>query len=250
MPTIESFRVGTSGWMYRHWIGVFYPAELKDRQWFEYYSRFFDTVEINSSFYRLPSEETFRNWARKAPEGFLYAVKAWRRITHLKKLRNAGSDIRVFLDRVRLLSEKLGPVLFQTPPGLKVDVPLLEDFLTLLPVDLDLVFEFRHKSWFTDRIFDMLREKGVGFCIMDHPHIPCPRIVTSRIVYVRMHGKGRLYQGLYSREDLEELAGFLFRSLEDASVAYVYFNNDFGGNAVRNAMKLKGIIEERLAHGV
>ena len=249
MPSVESFKIGTSGWMYRHWIGVFYPPELKEREWFGYYSRFFDTVEINSSFDRLPSEKTFKGWAGKAPGGFLYAVKAWRRITHLKKLRNAGGDLKLFLSRARLLSDKLGPILFQTPPGLKVDVPLLQDFLALLPNDLSFVFEFRHRSWFIDEVFDALRRKGAGFCIMDHPYIPCPRAVTSDTVYVRMHGKGHLYQGLYSRGDLEELADFLFSAAEEGALAYVYFNNDFGGNAVRNALELREIIEGRLIHG-
>ncbi len=244
----KNYWVGTSGWLYNHWYVVFYPEKLPRKEWFSFYSKFFDTVEINSSFYRLPQEGVFKGWREKAPDGFLYAVKVWRRITHLKKFRNVEDDLDVFLNRARLLGDKLGPVLFQAPPSLKRDVKLLDDFLSILPQGFIHVFEFRHKSWFHDEVFDTLRKHKVTFCIMDHPYIPCPREVTSDFVYIRMHGKGRLYQGLYSETDLENWASFISNEIEKGKIAFIYFNNDFGGNAVRNALQVKEMLKEKLNH--
>ena len=230
-----AFWVGTSGWVYPHWKGVFYPANLPAKYWLAFYSSRFRTVEVNNSFYRLPSESTFVSWAQATPQGFLFSVKASRFITHVKKLNVTSEPVKAFLDRARLLGPKLGPILFQLPPGWSCNAQRLEAFLDLLPADLPFVFEFRDESWFNERVYALLERKGVALCLISLPGFLCPVKVTAPFVYIRMHGSGTVYGGLYGPEELSYWARLAKNFLRDGLDLYVYFNNDAFGFAVRNA---------------
>lgn len=230
-----AFWVGTSGWVYPHWKGVFYPANLPSRDWLSFYSSHFRTVEINNSFYRLPSEDAFKSWAQSTPQGFLFSVKASRFITHVKKLNVTTEPVERFLERARLLGPKLGPILFQLPPGWSCNPERLEAFLELLPADLPFAFEFRDESWFNERVYALLEKKGVALCLISLPGFVCPVKVTAPFVYIRMHGSGTVYGGLYSLEELSYWARLAKNFLKEGLDLYVYFNNDAFGFAVRNA---------------
>ncbi len=234
--------IGTSGWLYDHWKAVFYPSGLPKDRWFEHYRQFFNTVELNVTYYRLPPEKTFESWKRKAPEGFIYSVKGWGLITHRKKLRNVEENLKLFLERVKILEENLGVVFFQTPPVMGKDLHRLENFLKLLNRYREFKFaiEFRHSSWFEEDVKELLSRYGIGFVQFHHPELPCPRWKTADFVYIRMHGKGLLYSGAYDENDIKELADYI-RS-EESDEFFVYFNNDAHGHAVRNALQLKELL--------
>ncbi len=235
--------VGTSGWHYEHWQGLFYPPELDRSRWLEHYSRRFGTVEINNSFYRMPSETAFTAWRRATPESFVFAVKASRYITHIKRLRDSRTPVDNFIARARLLGSKLGPVLYQLPPGLPRDDARLEAFLQILPRGVRHVFEFRHESWLVPEVLALLRRHSAGFCVFDMPGLQCPLAATAKFAYIRFHGSTALYSTRYTDEELagwaERLRG-LDAGVEDM---YIYFNNDARAYAVENAVKLKELLE-------
>jgi uncharacterized protein YecE (DUF72 family) len=236
-------RVGTSGWIYKHWRGVFYPKESSPRDWFRLYARAFDTVEINNSFYRLPSEDAFDAWRRQAPPGFVYALKASRYLTHMKKLKDPEPGLDLLLGRTRRLGAHLGPVLYQLPPHWRCNLDRLRDFLAGLPRDLRHVFEFRDPSWYTDAVRDLLAESGAGFCIHDMRGSEAPPWVTGPLVYVRFHGPaGQKYAGRYDRDDLRRWAEPIAGLSESGRDVYAYFNNDNAGHAVANALELKELL--------
>jgi uncharacterized protein YecE (DUF72 family) len=233
-------RVGTSGWIYRHWRGAVYPAALPVRRWLAHYAGTFDTVEVNNSFYRLPSEETFRNWAAQVPAGFVFAVKASRYLTHMKKLRDPEAPLANVLGRARALADRLGPVLYQLPPGWHADVGRLRHFLTLLPAELTHVVEFRDRTWYSDEVRSALEERGVGFCIHDLRGEPSPEWVTGPVVYVRFHGPtARAYAGRYSPTQLRAWAVRIDGWRRAGRDVYAYFNNDDAGHAFANAGELR-----------
>ena len=232
--------IGTSGWHYEHWKGSFYPQGLPKTAWLEYYTRHFHTVELNNSFYHLPSEKAFNHWRISAPQGFIYSVKVNRLITHLKKLRDCVEPLTNFITRAQLLGDKLGPLLYQLPPGLKCNAQLLEDFIKILPRGKRHVFEFRDPSWFDEKIFDILSHYDCGLCIFDMPDFSSPVMVTCDFAYLRFHGSQSLYGGCYSDDELKSWADKI-RAL-DVSTIYAYFNNDAGGFAIQNALTLKQLL--------
>jgi uncharacterized protein YecE (DUF72 family) len=236
-------RIGTSGYIYPHWREVYYPRELAQEDWFGYYSRDFDTVEINNTFYRLPAASVFRNWGEAAPKGFCYAFKVSRYLTHLKKLKDPAAPLDNFLERVRGVGASLGPLLYQLPPHWKVNPERLATFLELLPDDLLHVFEFRDASWHTGEIRDLLAAAGAAFCIHDHPSLTdCPDWVTGRAVYLRRHGpRGEAYAGDYPQAELEKLSERIAAWRAANLDVFVYFNNDLQGHAVHNARQLKAL---------
>lgn len=236
--------VGTSGWVYPHWRDVFYPPELKQRQWFDYYARHFATVEINNTFYRLPRERAWEQWRRQAPAGFRYAVKGSRYITHIKRLRDCDEPVETFVARARLLCERLGPILWQLPPQMKCDPERLESFLLLLPHDVQHVFEFRRKDWLQHETFAALRRHNVGSCAYHMVHQETPLEATSDIAYLRFHGSDELYAGRYKDAQLAAWAKRLRALPDDVREVYVYFNNDAFGYAVDNASTLRSILRE------
>ncbi|MDH4207955.1 MAG: DUF72 domain-containing protein [Anaerolineae bacterium] len=238
------FFVGTSGWSYSHWRGLFYPAGMPQRDWFTHYARYFPSVEVNYTFYRLPPEQTFGRWKQQSPEGFIYALKAPRVITHLRKLSQVEEPVKRFLERARGLEENLGPILYQLPPNWRCDVPRLADFLALLPSDLRHVVEFRDTSWHNDEVFQLLGERNVGYCYADGPGFDCPLLVTGSVAYARMHGVGVKYGGCYSRRRLRRLAVQIGDFLARGCDTFVYFNNDAQAYAVENAYDLLHLVRE------
>jgi uncharacterized protein YecE (DUF72 family) len=237
--------IGTSGWMYDHWgDGVFYPADLPKSKWLDYYQKYFDTVEINNTFYHLPKEETFKKWHKAVSSKFIFAVKANRFITHIKKLNKAKDSVNLFMSRTQLLKQNLGPILYQLPPRWKANSERLKDFVKNFSKKYVNVFEFRDTSWFNDEIYSILKKKKLGFCIYSMPGMDCPSIVTGPVVYIRMHGGAVLYGSNYADSELKDLAkrirGFLRRKL----TVYVYFNNDAYGYAVKNALRLKKMLSQ------
>jgi len=236
------FRIGTSGWYYDHWCGRFYPDDWPKSKWFEYYARHFDTVEINNTFYHLPKEQTLQRWHKIAPKDFLYAVKANRYITHIKKLNDAAEPLERFFERVNLLKSRLGPILYQLPPSLQKDLDLLEAFIKLLPKRKTAVFEFRHKSWYEDDTYELLNKSGTCLCIHDMPGKESPRIVTGDIIYIRFHGTTGRYSGSYLKSQLQNWAKWLKEQAQKVSAIYVYFNNDEHAHAIKNAKQLREFI--------
>ncbi|MDJ1159195.1 DUF72 domain-containing protein [Chelatococcus sp. SYSU_G07232] len=237
-----AIHIGTSGWAYPHWRGVFFPPHLPQAEWLAFYTAHFRTVELNASFYRLPTEATIDRWHALAPPGFVYAVKASRLVTHLKRLAGCEEPLALFFARVRRLGEHLGPVLFQLPPRLAADVGLLTDFAGRLPVDLVHVFEFRDASWFTPKVRDCLADHGLAFCIHDHGGIACPDWVTARTVYHRFHGFSRSRLGAYGPARLAGVAARMKAEAAAGHEVYAYFNNDAWGCAVADARCLAGLL--------
>ena len=233
------WRIGTSGWVYQHWRGDFYPATTPPARWFEFYALHFDTVEINNTFYRLASDDTFDRWREQAPPGFLYTVKANRYITHVRRLIDCAEPLERFIAAARRLGPALGPLLFQLPPRWRANSERLEGFARLLPADLGHTFEFRDTSWFNDEVLAVLRAFRLGFCIYHTPRYEVPHAVTAPLVYIRLHGPDT---GSYDEPALRRWAKAIGGWCETGHDVYLYFNNDIGGHAVRNALRLKEIL--------
>ncbi len=237
------YYIGTSGWHYDHWRGRFYPEKLTKTKWLEFYASHFATVELNSSFYRLPSEAAFAAWRDFSPANFTFAVKVSRFITHIKRLRDAGEAIEKFITRAKILDEKLGPLLYQLPPNMHRNDEVLESFLSTLPRGMKHVFEFRHQSWLEEGVFQILHKYRIGFCIFDMPSISCPLVATADFAYIRFHGSAGLYWSCYSDEELASWARKLANLTENLKAIYIYFNNDAEAFAVRNAITLRAYLE-------
>jgi uncharacterized protein YecE (DUF72 family) len=239
MGDAGSTRIGTSGWHYRHWLGPFYPEGMKREEFLGFYSERFDTVEVNNSFYQVPEAETLDAWRRGSPEGFVFSVKASRYITHMKKLKDPGEPVAKFIDRVELLGEKLGPVLFQLPPGWRVNPDRLRAFLEELPEGYRYAFEFRDTSWFDRRVYDALFEYNAAFCIYDLAGVQSPREATADFVYIRLHGPGDAYEGRYGKKSLAKWAGAITGWSRQGRDVYCYFDNDRNGYATLDAADLQ-----------
>lgn len=234
----HSIHIGTSGWSYKHWRNTFYPSELKIKDQFSYYANKFSTVEINSTFYGIPSDKTLINWKENSPSHFLYTVKANRFITHLKKLNGTEKQLYSFIHKMELLGSKLGVILVQLPPFLKADIKLLETFLKQLPTSNRFVIEFRNAEWYASEVFDLLKKYNVGFCIYELAGHRSPLEVTADFVYLRLHGPTvDKYRGSYDDEALKKWADQCKKWLQTKDV-YVYFDNDEKGYAAFNALKL------------
>jgi uncharacterized protein YecE (DUF72 family) len=234
--------IGTSGWQYDDWRGRFYPKDLSKTSWLAYFSRVFPSVEVNNSFYQLPRESAFARWREQTPSGFVVTVKANRFITHIKRLKDCGEPLELFWSRCVLLGDKLGPILFQLPPRFAADHERLRAFIRLLPKQMRAAFEFRDQSWETEETYDILDGAGAAFVIPDWPDREPPIHVTGGWSYVRLHKGGKIRPG-YSRRKLERWADVL-REL-GAEQTYVYFNNDTGGAALRDAVTLTGMLTRR-----
>jgi len=232
------YHIGTSGWHYDHWRGRFYPEKLAKTKWLEFYTGHFATVELNNSFYRLPSEAAFATWRDSSPASFTFAVKVSRFITHIKRLKEAGEAVEKFITRAKILGEKLGPLLYQLPPNMHRNDEVLESFVSTLPQGMKHVFEFRHESWLEEGVFQILHKYNIGFCIFDMPSVSCPLVATTDFAYVRFHGSAGLYWSCYSDEELASWAKRLASLAQNLKATYIYFNNDAEAFAVRNATTL------------
>ena len=222
--------IGTSGYSYRHWQGVFYPKDVSMNAWLEYYATFFDTVELNVTFYRLPQERAFKGWYRRTPKDFVFAVKGSRFITHIRRLKDCRDAMRLFLSRIILLREKLGVVLWQLPPSFKVDTARFHAFLNGAVKEGPRVrhtFEFRNDTWYCEPVFEILRSNGAALCSADWPKRNTRATPTNGFQYVRRHGQGAdLYGGSYSRRQLQRDAALIEANRREKRDTYIYFNND------------------------
>jgi uncharacterized protein YecE (DUF72 family) len=237
------YLIGTSGWHYDDWKSRFYPEKLPKEKWLEFYARHFSTLELNNTFYHLPTEKALNNWHDSSPPGFIFSVKVSRYITHIKRLKDCKEEMDKFMSRTVILKDKLGPLLYQLPPGLHRNDDTLAAFLSALPHGFKHVIEFRHASWFTDEVYSILRRYGVGFCVFNMPKLTSSLIATTDFAYVRFHGGDSLYSSCYSDKDLSDWAKRITKLGENLESVYVYFNNDIAGYAIKNAETIRGFLE-------
>lgn len=240
--------IGTSGWSYANWRGVFYPRGLKQGDWISFYAEHLPSVEVNATFYRLPQEKMLTGWAEKTPNDFLFAVKAWRAISHYKRLHDCEESLKIFLARLWPIERKLGPILIQLPPRFACDPDRLAGFLALLPEGRRFAFEFRDPSWHDDVIYDLLARHNAAFCPFELASLRSPRVATADFVYVRLHGRKARYRGAYSGQALRSWATWLAEQMAAGRDAYVYFDNtDEADHAVRDAARLAAMLEKMIS---
>ncbi len=238
--------IGCSGFSYKHWRDVFYPKGLSSTKWFEYYCQHFNTVELNVTFYRFPQLSFLKSWYDRSPEEFKFAVKAPRTITHFQKFTGSSELLNTFYETVKEgMKEKLGCILFQLPPGLAYNEEKLEQIINSLDTVFPNVIEFRHISWWNDKVYEILSRKNITFCGISHPKLPKDIIINNHLVYYRLHGATQLYKSPYSVEDLEEIIRVIAKNPEPKEV-FCYFNNDIDVNAPRDAVKLRRLISSYL----
>ncbi len=241
MPEI---RIGCSGFNYWDWKENFYPPDLPQRKWFEYYCTVFDTVELNVTFYRLPLAKTFDKWYKETPDDFVFSLKGSRFITHIKRLVEPKESIELFFERALRLKEKLKVVLWQFSPGFKIEIERLQNFLKLLKkYSVRNTLEFRHESWITDEVINLCKEHDVSLCMADWPEFIDDLSVTSDFVYIRRHGEGGSYATCYSKTELKKDAKRIKNYLKNGEDVFIYFNNDYHGYAPRNAKELIGMVK-------
>lgn len=253
-PQGATVRIGTSGWLYRHWRGVVYPPRLPMAKWLSYYAQFFSTVEINSTFYGLPSVRTVSTWRDATPAGFCFAVKGSRYLTHLKKLTDPADGLNRMNERLAPLGDKLGPILFQLPPRWPCDLDRLASFIravqALRPAGR-YAFEFRDPTWHNPEVHRLLREHNVAWCVYDLAGFRSAIEVTADFAYVRLHGPATVaYSGTYSDDALAFWAEQVRRWRGSLSAVYIYFDNDEAGYAFRDAARLRSLVEGHAASGV
>jgi uncharacterized protein YecE (DUF72 family) len=240
-----SIHIGTSGWSYEHWQGILYPQGTAPWNRLQYYVQQFQTVELNSSFYRWPKEAAFKSWRRRLPPGFLMSVKAPRLLTHTKRLYAPEP----WLERIKVcwheLGDKRAVLLVQLSPNFGFDYERLRYFLQQVPPWIRLTIEFRHESWHQEAVFQLLENYGAAYCIMSGAQLPCVLRATASFVYVRMHGPDyqHLYGGSYSNDDLAWWASRIREWERQGKDVYIYFNNDGEGNAIHNATRLRTLLQ-------
>jgi uncharacterized protein YecE (DUF72 family) len=236
--------IGTSGWSYDGWRGLFYPEGVPKKQWLGWYATQFQTTEINGSFYRTPSLEAVRAWRDQSPKDFLFAWKASKFITHWKRLgENSVNSIALMQTRLEALAPKVGAVLFQLPPHFSKDCARLASFLEMLPRHYPYAFEFRHQSWYHDEVFELLRKHDVSLCLSDHHDAPAPWEVTAQHVYIRGHGPGGRYKDNYPAATLRSWVRRIARWREQRRPVFVYFDNDQKSAAPADARRLLDMLE-------
>ena len=245
----QNIFIGTSGWSYDHWIGKFYPREMERTDWIKHLAEHFNSVELNMSFYRFPFKNMLKGWYNKLPDNFQMTMKANRNITHRKRLQNIDELLLRFYNLASVLDDKLGCILFQTPPSFKKNdsnLERLENFLESLKGNYKNVFEFRHKSWWSDEIYALLQKYSSTFCIVSGLNMPDTMPVTSNTVYLRFHGPGQPYASKYSPKQIKEWTEKIKALDENENVEniYCYFNNDSEGYAIDNAMDLQKALRQ------
>jgi len=241
-----SIHIGTSGWFYDHWKEIFYPEGLAKPEWLVYYSCSFSTVEINNTFYRLPTENAVKKWTEDTSKKFLFSVKASRYITHIKRLADCEEAVKHLFHLLTPMKSKLGPILFQFPPSFKNTEETLnrvKHFLQLLPKGFLYTFEFRHPSWFNEEIYKLLKKFKVALCITDLNGKLSPVEVTASFVYIRLHGPKKAYKGSYSPQQLTLWKKRLLQWKKERIDSYCYFDNDEKAFAIQDAIRLIDAIE-------
>ncbi len=235
-------RVGTSGWHYQHWRGPFYPEKFPASKMLGFYARHLDTVELNNTFYRLPLESGLEAWRDSTPDGFLFAAKGSRYLTHMKKLKDPEPGIAKFFERIDRLGKKLGPIVFQLPPFWDVDTGRLDAFLQGLPKRRRCAFELRNPTWHTAAVYRILHRHNAAFCIFEIAGFRSGMELTANFTYVRLHGPDGAYQGSYPSSTLRQWATRARAWEKDLRAVYIYFDNDQAGYAVRNALELRQLL--------
>lgn len=236
-------RIGTSGWSYDHWKGIFYPQRIGADAMLAHYAQHFDAVELNSTFYRLPAESTLQRWAETVPEDFRFTVKASRYITHVKKLKEPRDSASLFLERVSVLGDRLGPILFQLPPRFRYNGERLRALLDVLPEEFEYAFEFRDPSWFNDEAHALLIERRAALCFYDLAGQGAPETLTGGFVYVRLHGPQEAYAGHYDESTLDHWAGSLAAQAAEGRPCWCFFDNDAEAWAPHDAQ----LLQQRIA---
>ena len=240
----SKIHIGTSGWVYGDWgDGVFYLSDLKEKDWLEYYSQQFKTVEINATFYHQMSAKTFTNWRKRVSRNFIFSVKISRFLTHVKKLNQPKESWQRFINNAKYLKEKLGPVLVQLPPNLQVNLDKLKELIRVIPARYKIALEVRHQSWFNKPVYKILKKRNISLVFSFGEGLPTEEVITADFIYIRMHGPGDLYGSKYTKGQLKELADKIKRWQRKVKNIYVYFNNDTNGYAVENAQTLIEILK-------
>jgi uncharacterized protein YecE (DUF72 family) len=235
------YYVGTSGWNYPNWQELFYPKGLKSTEWLNHYAQYFNSVEVNNSFYALPKKENLKRWVRLTPRDFIFSVKVWNVITHKRRLVNCQENLSLFLENISILKDQMGAILFQMPPNFKMDLELLKSFIKILPKGWRYTFEFRNPEWHSEEVYEILHINNIAFCIFEMSDIISPRQVTADFIYMRLHGREGKYRGNYSNEYLNDLTAWL---KEQNKPSYIYFDNtDNQDDAIKNAVKLNGLLK-------
>jgi uncharacterized protein YecE (DUF72 family) len=235
--------VGTSGWQYKHWRGVFYPEKLPEREWLQYFAERFQTVEVNNTFYNLPEKSVFEQWKERTPKDFIFALKMSRYLTHLKRLHDPTEPVHRFMERAKGLGSKCGPILIQLPPNHHADPVLLERALAAFSPTVRIAVEFRHESWFTAETRQMLERRRVSLCLADSPSRKQPFWRTAGWGFVRFHeGKGRRAPG-YERDALKNWVDRIADAWTPGEDVYAYFNNDARGYAIKDAVTFAELAE-------
>jgi uncharacterized protein YecE (DUF72 family) len=232
--------LGCSGFYYNHWRGLFYPEKLGKAKWLQYYAEHFNTVELNNTFYRFPSESMLQGWYDKTPENFKFTLKANRLITHTRKFNNTEQFTASFYKLAYLLHEKLLCVLFQLPPFIQKNIELLEKIANQVDPKVTNVVEFRHESWWDSEVYAFMKKKGLVFCTVSASELPETLVATASSVYIRFHGKNGWYKHFYPEEELKEWAEKIKK--QNAKRVFCYFNNDLNANAVKNCQTLKQLL--------
>jgi uncharacterized protein YecE (DUF72 family) len=231
-------RVGTSGWNYTEWRGSFYPVDLKPAAMLGYYAQRFSTVEVNNTFYRMPTAKAVEGWAATVPPRFTFVLKAPQRITHFARLRDVDDPVRVFCDTARILADRLGPLLFQLPPNFKVDTGRLADLLALLPPDVRAAFEFRNATWFTNEVYARLAARNAALCVADNDDGATPAVATADWGYLRLRATG------YGDDDLRDWLGTMRRIGERWRDAFVFFKHEDAGTGPALGRRLLALTEQ------
>jgi len=240
--------VGTSGYNYGHWQGVFYPKGIKQNEWLQFYCQYFNTVELNVTFYRLPQKKAFQSWHQRTPKDFRFVIKGSRYITHIKRLNACAQPLKLFFQNACALKEKLSCVLWQLPPSLKFDLKRLEKFIKILKGKYPWClhsFEFRNQSWFNSRTYKLLGDNNMNLCIAHSPNFPVYEVTTSDFLYLRFHGGQKLYSSNYTDSELKEWVQKTKRLSRGKKIIFAFFNNDAGGFAVKNALRFKELLKSR-----
>jgi uncharacterized protein YecE (DUF72 family) len=235
--------IGCSGWFYWHWKGIFYPANEPTRRWFKHYTRTFDTVELNSPFYKWPRPATVKNWVRDAPETFRYTIKVNQAITHERRMIRTKRLVQSFYEIARMLGPQLGCLLFQFPPSYKFSTARLKRIVAQLDPAWRNAVECRHKSWWRQSVYRALSKRGITFCAVSAPRLPESLPPKAEILYVRFHGRSRWYRHDYTTDELAIWAERIADS--NAKAVWIYFNNDREGCAIKNAIELRALLQKR-----
>jgi uncharacterized protein YecE (DUF72 family) len=244
----NKIHIGTSGWSYKHWRGLFYPDKLAAAKWLDFYNGIFSTTEINGSFYRLPSEETVKKWTRNVPDDFLFCPKMSRYLTHMKKLRDPEEPLERFFAVMEFMKSKMGPVLIQLPAMLQFNYEVAEHFYRLLRIKYGayaFVMEVRHDTWLQEQSLTLMTTYDIGFVISQSDNIfPYSEVVTAKNIYVRFHGPAQLYASSYSDEQLKSYAAKFVNWVKEGYEVWAYFNNDIHGYATGDALRLLQWVEK------